>query len=155
MTELIKRHSLTKHPIFFLEDATRESIVKSLHEWPIAGLFTDEAGQLKGLFKDSPTLVKLLDGSTLRNARISTGRVELVGCRFCTLLMEQPDVFSETKVQMGVGKGGVGFMNRNFSAQTSGVVDSGSLHQVGLSNSVKQAYGKKIQELLDLSLIHI
>lgn len=155
LTELIKRNSLAKLPIFFLEDATREAIVKSLHDWPIAALFTDEAGQLKGLFKYSPTLVKLLDASTLRNARISTGRVELVGYRFCALWMEQPDVFTETKAQMGVGKGGVGLINRLFVVQTSGAVDSGSLHQVCLSDSVNQEYDKKIRELLGLAIKHV
>lgn len=55
-----------------MEDATREAIVQSLHEWPVAGLLTDEAGMLRSLQKDAPTLVKLLDGSPLRNARVPT-----------------------------------------------------------------------------------
>jgi hypothetical protein len=142
----------TKRLDFLIEDATREAIVQSLHGWLVAGLFTDEAGMLKQLLKDAPTLAKLLDASPLRSARVSTGRVELFGQRFCMLLMEQPNVFEATKVLLGASKGGVGLINRFFVARVNGSVAGRSLHHVGLSASVKQAYEKKVRELLDASI---
>ncbi len=138
-----------------IEDATRQAIVQSLLDWPVAGLFTDEAGMLKSLLKDSPTLVKLLDGSPLRNSRISTGRAALFYHRFCMLLMEQPDVFDETKILLGVGKGGVGLCNRIFFTLFNGNLPSTSLHMIALPASVKQAYAKKVKELLDLTIKHV
>ncbi len=140
---------------FLLEDVTREAIIQSLGEWPVAGLFTDEAGQLKGLLKDAPTLVKLLDGSSLHNARVSTGRVALIGQRFSMLMMEQPQIFKETKLLMGATKGGVGLINRFFVASFNGHSVQSSVHQVGLSDSVKRLYEQKIDELLDASIQHV
>lgn len=132
-----------------LEDATREAIVQSLHEWPVAGLHTDEAGMLKNLLRDAPTLVKLLDGSPLRSARISTGRVALLGQRFSMLLMEQPEIFEETKRLLGASKGGVGLINRFFVALSMEFRAANSPHYVRLSDDVAQANDKRVQELLD------
>lgn len=150
-----KSTSSPQCPEFLLEDATREAIVQSLHGWPIAGLFTDEAGQIKKLFKDTPTLVKLIDGSALRSARVSTGRVALLWHRFCVLFMGQPDLFDEIKGQLGANKGGVGFVNRLFVARIGGLSAGNSLHQVGLSASVKQAYERKAHALLSASIRHV
>jgi hypothetical protein len=140
---------------FLLEDVTREAIVKSLSDWPVAGLFTDEAGQLKSLLKDAATLVKLIDGTPLRSARVSTGRVALMGHRLTTLLMEQPTVFESTKVQLGAKAGGVGLINRFFPVSCVGATSGVSLHQVALSPSVKLAYDHKVKTLLDATINHV
>lgn len=131
-----------------LEDATREAIVQSLREWPVAGLLTDEAGMLKNLLKDAPTLIKLLDGSPLRSARVSTGRVALFGQRFSMLLMEQPEIFEETKRLLGAGKGGVGLINRFFVMLLKDFRAEDSPHDVRLSDAVALAYEMRVRELL-------
>lgn len=138
-----------------LEDATREAIVQSLHEWPVAGLLTDEAGMLKNLQKDAPTLVKLLDGSPLRSARVSTGRVALIGQRLSMLLMEQPEIFEETKRLLGAGRGGVGLINRFFVALTNDFRAGNSPHSVGLSADVAYAYEMRVRTLLDALVDHV
>ncbi|TCK97138.1 DUF3987 domain-containing protein [Paraburkholderia sp. BL9I2N2] len=138
-----------------LEDATREAIVKDLHEWPVAGLLTDEAGMLKSLLRDAPTLVKLLDGSPLRSARISTGRIALLGQRFSMLLMEQPEIFEETKLLLGASKGGVGLVNRFFVVASTDFCAENSPHSVTLSGDVAQMYDTRVQELLGMLFEHV
>lgn len=136
---------------FLIEDATREAIVESLSRFPVAGLLTDEAGQLQHLFRHTATLVKLLDGAPLRNARVSTGRKALFGERLTMLLMAQPDVFEVIK-HLFLPKGGVGAGNRLFYAPCNGLVAGGSLHHVGLNESVELAYNDKVAALLDATI---
>lgn len=138
-----------------VEDSTREALVQHLHEWPVAGLITDEAGALKRLLQSASTLVKLLDGSPFRSARISTGRVALLWHRLCMLLMEQPDIFEETKALLGAGKGGVGLVNRFFVVRLDGLGAGGSPHGVRLSAEVEQAYEKRVYKLLDVLFEHV
>jgi hypothetical protein len=145
----------SKHYDLLLEDANREALVQHLHESPVAGLITEEAGLLKRLLKDAATLVKLLDGSPLRSARISTGRIALLWHRLSMLLMEQPDVFKETKALLGASKGGVGLVNRFFVVQLNGLSAWGSPHNVGLSAEAEQAYEKRVHELLDALIEHV
>lgn len=133
-----------------IEDATREALVRSLHEWPVAGVISDEAGLLGRLLREAATLAKLVDNSPLRSARISTGRLALLWHRLSMLLMEQPDVFKETKVLLGPGKGGVGLINRFFVAQVTDFQAHGSPHEVGLSAENDELYEKRVHELLDL-----
>lgn len=144
-------HSAT--PAFFIEDATREALLDHLSEWPVAGLFTDEAGQLKQLLGNAaPTLAKLLDGAPLRHARVSTGRIELIGHRVTMLLMEQPQIFEASKALLGVGSGGVGLINRFFVAAAQGLQAGASLHRVGLSTTVAQRYACKVNDLLESTI---
>lgn len=138
-----------------VEDATREAIVQSLHEWSVAGLHTDEAGMLTSLLRDAPTLVKLLDGLPLRSARISTGRVALRGQRFCMLLMEQPEIFEATKRLLGGSKGGVGLVNRFFVTVSTDFRARNSPHSVVLSGNVAQEYGRVVRQLLDALIEHV
>lgn len=139
---------------FLIEDATREAIVESLSRFPVAGLLTDEAGQLQHLFRHAATLVKLLDGAPLRNARVSTGRKALLGQRLTMLLMAQPDVFEGIK-HLFLPKGGVGAGNRLFYAPCNGLVAGGSLHHVSLNESVELAYNEKVAALLDATIQHV
>jgi hypothetical protein len=148
-------HQARERCHLLLEDATREAIVQDLHEWPVAALFTDEAGMLKGLQRDVPTLVKLLDGSPLRSARISRGRVALKGQRFCMLLMEQPEIFEETKRLLGGSKGGVGLVNRFFVTASTDFLARNSPHSVVWSGNVAQAYGTRVRQLLDALVAHV
>ncbi|NKF90718.1 hypothetical protein GO286_03004 [Ralstonia solanacearum] len=138
-----------------VEDATREAIVQSLHEWPVAALHTDEAGMVTSLLRDAPTLVKLLDGTSLRSARISTGRVALPAPRFCMLLMEQPVVFEATKWLLGGSKGGVGLVNRFFVTVSTDFRARNSPHSVVLSANVAQEYGMVVRQLLDALVVHV
>lgn len=136
-------------PAFFVEDVTREALIQQLCEWPVAALFTDEAGQLKQLLRSAaPTLAKLLDGAPLRHARVSTGRVEMLGHRMTMLLMEQPQVFEASKALLGTNTGGVGLVNRFFVAYAAGSPTGSLMHQMGLSESVAQQYMKKAEGLL-------
>lgn len=142
------------HGGLLLEDLTRPEIVSSLKDWPAAGLFTDEGGIAKRLLKDSTTLVKLLDGTTLRSARVSTGRVALAGHRLCMLLMQQPDVFEETKPLLGGRKGSVGMANRFFVARSVESAE-GSTHNFRSSDHLALAYKKRTHKLLDALVARI
>ncbi|KWC40778.1 hypothetical protein WL51_06720 [Burkholderia ubonensis] len=144
-----------EHGDLLLEDATREALVQSLSEWPVAGLITEEAGMLKRLLKDAPTLVKLLDGSPLRSARISTGRVALFEQRLSILLIEQPEIFEETKRLLGAGKGGVGLVNRFFVMLSKEFRAENSPHSARLSGDVAHAYDTRVRELLDALFEHV
>lgn len=128
-----------------LEDATRQAIVLHLKDWPVAGLFTEELGQLKSLLKDSPTLVKLMDGHPLYHSRSSEGRIELLNHRFTVLLLGQPSVFDMAKVLISAS-GGVGMMNRFFLASSNRLPSS--YQNAGFSGSLKMTYTAKVSELL-------
>ncbi|KGC65860.1 hypothetical protein DP57_688 [Burkholderia pseudomallei] len=142
-------HQARERCHLLVEDATREAIVQSLHEWPVAGLATDEAGMLQSLLRDAPTLVKLLDGSPVRSARISRGRVTLQEQRFSMLLMEQPVIFEATKRLLGGSKGGVGLINRFFVTVSTDFRARNSPHSVVLSGNVAQTYGTVVRQFLD------
>ena len=78
LSEVLTDEDSPHRPAFFIEDATREAIIHHLRDWPLAGLFTDEAGLLKQLLHSAAsTLAKLLDGADLNHARVSTRRIEL------------------------------------------------------------------------------
>ncbi len=139
---------------FLIEDATREAIVESLVRFPVAFLQTDEAGQLQHLFRHAATLVKLLDGAPLRNARVSSGRKALFDERLTMLLMAQPDVFDGIK-HVFLPKGGVGAGNRLFYAPCNGLVAGGSLHHLVLNGPVELAYNEKVTALLDATIQHV
>lgn len=153
--ELRMAENLDESCDLLLEDATREALVQSLSELPVAVLFTEEAGGLKRLHKDAPTLVQLLDGSPLRSARISRGRVAVRGHRFSMLLIEQPEIFEETKRLLGAGKGGVGLINRFFVTVSTDSRARNSPHSVRLSGDVAQAYEMRVQERLDALFEHL
>ncbi|WP_269139802.1 DUF3987 domain-containing protein [Burkholderia stagnalis] len=144
-----------RHGGLLQEDPTRPAIVQCLNDWPVAGLFTDEGGIAKRLLKDSATLVKLLDGTPLRSARVSTGRAALIGQRFCMLLMEQPDIFEETKPLLGGRKGGVGMANRFYLMRSTELCGENALHDVRLPEGVALAYGERVYELLGALVEHI
>lgn len=133
---------------FLIEDSTKEAILLSLKEWPVAGIFTDEGGMLKRLFPEMPTLAKLLDGTPIRNSRVSTGRLKLEGHRLCMFLMEQPDVFDAHKVLMGASNGGVGVINRFLVITTDRMPNMASLHRTGLSEIVRKRYRKRVTQLM-------
>lgn len=100
---------------FLIEDVTREAILESLARLPVAGLVTDEVGQIVHLFKHAATLVKPIDGSTIRNSRVSTGRKTIINPRLLMLLMAQPDVFDAIR-NLLLSKGSIGLGNRLFFA---------------------------------------
>lgn len=143
-----------KHDGLLHEDPTREALVQSLKDWPVAGLLTDEGGIVKRLLKDSATLVKLLDGASLRYSRVSSDRVTLIGQRLCLLLMEQLEPFDEIKQRLGGRKGGVGMINRFLVMRLMGLAE-GSPHDVRLSDDVALAYEKRVYELLDALVVRV
>ena len=133
---------------FLVENATRAAIVESLANFPVAGLLTDETEQVQDLLRHTGTLIKLQDGSTLRNARISSGRVTLYAPRLVMLLMMQPSIFDATKHLLGVKNGGPGLGNRFFFAPCIGLIAGGDRHQIGLSDAIKSALEEKVVFLL-------
>ena len=145
--------ALPVDPAFLIEDSTREAILQQLKGWPVAGLFTAEAGQLKLLLKNAAsTLAKLLDGEPLRNARISTGRMELIGRRLTMLLLEQPNIFEASKVLLGASRGGVGLINRFFVGVSSGFPGGASLHTLRLPGDISLAYEQRVNDLIQRSI---
>lgn len=151
----ISKEQPQRLPTFLIEDATREAILQSLKDWPVSGLLTDEGGMLKSLLRDSSTLAKLLDGTPLRNSRVSTGRIELEGHRLCMLLMEQPALFEADKVLLGASNGGVGLMNRFLTMATDNMPDSTLLQYAVLTGDVKQRYHQRVQRLLAGCVAHV
>jgi hypothetical protein len=145
-----------KRPLnFLIEDATREAILQSLGEWPVAGLFTDEAGMLTQLLSHASTLAKLHDGTPMRNSRVSTGRIVLHGQRLCALLMEQHDIFEAHKVLLGASNGGVGLANRYMAATTHHMPDVASLQHARMTESVKQLYWLKVETCMSESIAFV
>lgn len=142
-----------KHPDYFIEDATRSAIIEHLVEWPVAGLFTDEAGQLTRLLTDgAATLAKLSDGAPLRHARVTTGRVELIDRRLTMLLMEQPDVFEGSKVFLGAKKGGIGLINRFCVGLAQEMPNGPAVFNLALPADVRARYEERVRVLLDMSI---
>jgi len=140
---------------FLIEDASRESLIDSMREWPVAGLITDEAGMLKPLLRHAHTLAKLSDGSSLYHARKSTGRTAVKDPRLVMLLMEQPDLFEETKVKLGAKKGGVGLINRCFVVSIPHKLSQGTYDDVKLSSDMTAWYDQKVTELMEASIRYL
>ncbi len=144
---------LERKPLFFIEDATREAVILHLVEWNVAGLFSDEAGQLKGLLRNgAPALAKLMDGSPLRHARVSCGRAELLGHRLTVLAMMQPEVFQDMKALLGAQKGGVGLVNRMLVGRAGAPPSPAALSSLGLSPVVRAGYEERGALLLDKTI---
>lgn len=141
------------YPDFLIEDVSREAVLLHLVGWPYAGIFTDEGGQLDLLMRNgSPVLAKLTDGSQVGHARISTERITLVGRRLMMFVAEQPAVFERKKIALGVGKGGVGLLNRFHALQGQGATTGHDLHSLRLSPEVERSYALRVQELLSLAI---
>jgi Protein of unknown function (DUF3987) len=140
---------------FLVEDTTKEALLQTLNEWPVAAVMTDEAGSLKRLLPDSATLAKLLDGTAIRNSRVSTGRMKLSGHRFTMLLMEQPKVFDAHKVLLGASNGSVGVVNRFMLMATDRMPAIPSLNRPGLFDSVSPPYGKRVGQLLQQAIAFV
>jgi hypothetical protein len=140
---------------FLLEDATREAVVASMLDCSVAGIFTDEGGQIKSMLGvGAPTIAKLMDGSGVRHARISNGngaakdiRVSISNPRLTALVLSQPEIWEQLKVRMGAGEGGQGLANR-FIWDDSAAWTLNHYHSLGLSDSVREAYGERIRSLL-------
>lgn len=149
-TEIAELCEGKRQPIFLVEDASREALIESLIAWPCAGLFCDEADMIRRLFLAAATLAKLIDGTPLNHARISTGRVQLRGHRFCMCVSEQPDKFAEKIDRIGAKKGGVGLPNRMLmtNVTTSAIYGRARLHDTKLSEGVESAYRDRARKLL-------
>ncbi len=133
----------------FIEDATREAIILHLIDWAVAGLFTDEAGQLKGLLKNgASTLAKLTDGTPLSHARVSTGRVSIEGHRLTILGMMQPSVLEHSRELLGATKGGVGLINRCFIGRAGPATMNTATFNPNLPASTHARYDERLSALL-------
>lgn len=141
-----------RRPLFLIEDATREAVILHLIEWAVAGLFTDEAGQIKALLRNgAPTLAKLIDGSPLQHARISRGRAALQNHRFTMLGMARPNVF-DSNILLGSGKGGIGLINRFLVGQASCPPYRSAMPTFGLSPEIFSRYEECVSALLDRTI---
>lgn len=142
--------SLLDH--FFIEgDATGSAIVRSLHECPVAGLFTDKPGQLKKLLKDDHTLAKIFDNTSHLMVRTAGKCIELKAPCLTMFLTEELEAFDATML-LGACKSGAGLGSRFLFARVIGLGTGGPLHRMGLSTEVAQAYERKTQECLDASM---
>lgn len=135
-----------------IEDANRESIILQLKEFQIAALISEEAGMLQRLLADSAALAKLLDCRALRHARVKDGRTALHWYRFCMMLLEQPDVFEKHKVLMGVGRGGIGCINRFFTTYAGPMRNDGEIHRTGTLESAAPQFLERLVELLEITI---
>jgi hypothetical protein len=71
------------------------------------------------------------------------------------LLLEQPEIFEETKRLLGAGNGGVGLVNRFFVMLHKDVRAGNSPHSVRLSGDVAQAYDMRARERLVAQFEHV
>ncbi len=148
---------------FLLEDATREAVVLSMQDSPVAGLMTDEGGQLERMLGTSaPTFAKLMDGSDIRHARVGNKtkeeqdlRVSITNPRFTALLLMQPDVFEKRlKARLGAGEGGQGLANR-FVWDDSPATKLNHSRSLGLRGRIRDAYKERIVPLLGMTAEHM
>ena len=151
LMELIQCDGTDNLSNFFLEDVNLEALLRSLSDWPISCIAAEEGVQFSAMLNNGELIAKLLDSSTIRSPRLSTGRVNLHWYRFCILLLLRPDVFESMKVKLGSGKGGVRVINRFFVSSLVGLVPK-ALHNAKLSESLLDAYETKIRKLLALSI---
>lgn len=147
---------------FLLEDATREAVVESMKDCPVAGLMTDEGGQLERMLGTSaPTFAKLMDGTDIRHARVGNKtkedqdlRVSIKNPRLTALLLMQPDVFERLKTKLGAGEGGQGLANR-FMWDDSPSNRLNFNRSLGLQEVNKRAYTERTEILLHQTYEHI
>jgi hypothetical protein len=144
---------------FLLEDATREAVVESMKDCPVAGLMTDEGGQLERMLGTSaPTFAKLMDGTDIRHARVGNKtkqdqdlRVSIENPRFTALLLMQPDVFEKRlKTKLGAGEGGQGLANR-FHWDDSPPARLNHSRSLALQERIQIAYRTRIETLLRMT----
>lgn len=147
---------------FLLEDATREAVVLSMQDSPVAGLMTDEGGQLERMLGTSaPTFAKLMDGTDIRHARVGNKtkedqdlRVSIKDPRLTALLLMQPDVFQKLKAKLGAGEGGQGLANR-IVWDDSPPAKLNHSQGLGLRERNQAAYKQRIETLLRTTGEHI
>lgn len=142
---------------FVLEDATREAVVASLKDCPVAGIFTDEMAQLSEMLGvGAPTLTKLMDGSGIRHARIGNKNSEdkqlraslSTNTRLTALLLVQPQVLERMKSTLGAGEGGQGHINR-YACDDSHARLMNPATGLGLSEQAEADYKARIRSLLE------
>lgn len=133
----------------FVEDLTREALIRHLHEWPIAALFTDEAEQVKSLLcNGASTVAKCLDGDPIYHARVGDGRLRVEGQLLLMFLMAQPNVYESMKSSLSSGKGGVGIGNRMYWAYGQALPPGARPDRVQLSEDVGQQYCNLVESLM-------
>lgn len=140
-------------PAFFAEDATREALIEQILEWKSCGLFTDEGGMMRLLIKNAPsTLAKLIDGSTINNARVGKGRAVVSGHRLTILMTEQPGIDGVGAQLFQGANSGVGIVNRMGIAEVT--TDYGGLTARGfeLSPGTQQAIEILVNALVERSI---
>ena len=139
--------------LFFIEDATREAIVMHLVEWAVAGLFTDEGGLLKPLFKNAaPTLTKLTDGLPMHHARVSTGRASIENQRLTILAMMQPSVLEELRELLGARNGGQGMINRSIVGCARLAPTQAGVFNPSLPATTHARYSERLSDLIAKSI---
>jgi hypothetical protein len=133
----------------FVEDLTREALIRHLHEWPIAALFTDEAEQVQSLLRNgASTMAKCLDGDPIYHARVGEGRLHVEGQLLLMFLMAQPNVYESMKSSLSSGKGGVGIGNRMYWAYGQALPTGARPDHVHLSGDVDQQYSELVESLM-------
>ncbi|MFZ2986359.1 DUF3987 domain-containing protein [Ideonella sp.] len=143
-------------PLFLMEDSSRAAIIAHLLKWGVAGLFTDEGGQLKILLKDgAATIAKLIDGTPMNHARMSTGRVSLKDHRFTMLIAEQPSVFEDSRDLLGASKGGIGLLNRFIVGTATTQPAGASAFNLGLPPDISARYDERAFALLGTAIKNV
>jgi hypothetical protein len=140
---------------YVIEDTSRDTLIDRMLEWPVAGLISDEAGMLKPLLRHAHTIAKMLDGLSMKHSRMKTKTRVVSNPRLVMLLMEQPELFKDTKVLLGAKKGGVGVINRCFTASIPLTPSDDTYDRVKLSAEVATLQEKRVVELLDISIQHV
>lgn len=155
--EALRQHADAPHFAegFLTDDPTREAITQDMSQCPVSCVAAEEAGVLKRLIRESATLVKMMDGSTVRSARVSSGRVTIKEPRLAVLILAQPQVASEQLDLLRASQSSVGMPNRMYIACGDRPPHSAAIRMLGLSPEVRRQYGERTSALLAATRRHL
>ena len=144
------------HPILIVSDPTPEALILLLATGrPMAGLMTDEGGELLGgaAFNDetrtrtAALLNKLWDGQTIKRIRVTTGATMLSGKRCSTHIMVQP-VVADTLFGDEIFTG-MGLMARMLTVAPESTTGTRRFREAALADSIAlRSYNEKLAYLL-------
>ena len=144
-------------PEIFLEDVTPEALaVRLATGWPSSSLWSDEGGLVIGsagmseeaALRFVSLLNRLWDGNPFERRRTVRESVEVIGRRFCSSIMMQPDVAQRL---CGLGDGvarGTGNLARFLIAWPQSTIGHRPYKPGNIESPELQAFDKRVEELL-------
>lgn len=133
----------------FVENTNSTELLQELSNNKSVFLSSDEGSALIPLFrKNGATLIKGLDGETLRYARVSTGRIEVQAPSLTALIELQPEIFHANKHTFGVGAGSAAIINRFQVGLSKIQANTSQMHRHRIPDQTLIKYELRVEELL-------